>query len=197
VGSLSGGERARVALARLLRQSANLILLDEPTNDLDLETLGALEAMLVEQGAGALVVTHDRWFLDRVATGILAFEADGQVVFYAGNFQDYRRLRAQGAALRDSGALATSEPSRPERARPARKKPLTFTEERELAALPDAISALEARAVELERRLSDLSTYASGGVDVGRLTSELARSKAEVERLILRWEELETKKANH
>jgi ABC transport system ATP-binding/permease protein len=197
VGSLSGGERARVALAGLLRQSANLIMLDEPTNDLDLETLGALEAMLIEQGASALVVTHDRWFLDRVATAILAFEADGNVALYPGNYSSFRALRAQAAAERRTAppaSPATTETSRSPRAAPVKKRPLTFAEERELAALPDLIGRAEARSSELEQRLSDRDTYTSGGVDVGRFTTELASAQVALEQLMARWEELETKK---
>jgi ATP-binding cassette subfamily F protein uup len=90
VGVLSGGERARVCLAKLLRQQTNLLLLDEPTNDLDVATLSALEAMLTEFGGCALIVSHDRWFLDRVATSILAFEGDGRVELHRGNYSDYR-----------------------------------------------------------------------------------------------------------
>jgi ATP-binding cassette subfamily F protein uup len=176
-----------------------LILLDEPTNDLDLETLGALEAMLIEKGASALVVTHDRWFLDRVATGILAFEADGKVALYPGNFASFRGLRAQAAAQRSAASLAspaTADTRRSPRAAPVKKRPLTFAEERELEALPDVIERAEARSRELEQRLSNRDTYTSGGVDVGGLTAELASAQAEVEQLTTRWEELETKKTS-
>jgi ATP-binding cassette subfamily F protein uup len=95
VGVLSGGERSRVCLARLLCEKTNLLLLDEPTNDLDVSTLGALEAMLLEYGGSALIVSHDRWFLDRVATSILAFErdGDGKVELHRGNYSDYREKR--------------------------------------------------------------------------------------------------------
>src|SRR5204863_7741549 len=86
VGSLSGGERARVALAKALRTGANLLLLDEPTNDLDVSTLGALEELLVRWPGCAIVVSHDRAFLNRVATAMLAFEGDGKVVRYEGNY---------------------------------------------------------------------------------------------------------------
>ena len=100
VGTLSGGERNRVHLAKLLRTGSNLLLLDEPTNDLDVDTLRALEEALLDYAGCAVVISHDRWFLDRIATHILAFEGDSQVVWFEGNYQDYeadrkRRLGAQ------------------------------------------------------------------------------------------------------
>ncbi|MGH7067915.1 MAG: energy-dependent translational throttle protein EttA, partial [Acetobacteraceae bacterium] len=100
VGSLSGGERNRVHLAKMLKSGANVILLDEPTNDLDVETLRALEDALAEFAGSAVVVSHDRWFLDRLATHILAFEDEGRAEFFAGNFQDYEadKVRRLGAA---------------------------------------------------------------------------------------------------
>jgi len=196
VGSLSGGERARVALARLLRQSANLVILDEPTNDLDVATLGALESMLVDFGVTALVVTHDRWFLDRVATSILSFEEDGKVVRYPGNYETFRRLRAEIQAERAASpapTAATKLPSQPPRAGNNKKKPLSNNEQRELASLPDAIEAAEARVAELTLALANPANYTSGGKEVAKLTEQLASAKSEVERLSARWEELERK----
>jgi len=93
VGDLSGGERNRVHLAMTLKQGANLILLDEPTNDLDINTLRALEEGLENFGGCAVVISHDRWFLDRIATHILAFEGDSQVSWFEGNFSDYEENR--------------------------------------------------------------------------------------------------------
>ena len=103
VGSLSGGERNRVHLAKMLKSGANLLLLDEPTNDLDVNTLRALEDALDNFGGSAIVISHDRWFLDRVATHILAFEGESQVFWFPGNFSDYmvdRRRRLGSAAER-------------------------------------------------------------------------------------------------
>ena len=100
VGQLSGGERNRVHLAKILKSGANMILLDEPTNDLDVDTLRALEEALLQFGGCAMITSHDRWFLDRIATHILAFEGDSQVVWYEGNYQDYEedRRRRLGVA---------------------------------------------------------------------------------------------------
>ena len=99
VGQLSGGERNRVHLAKMLRSGANFLMLDEPTNDLDVDTLRALEDALLEFAGCAMVISHDRWFLDRIATHILAFEGDSQVVWFEGNYQDYEadRKRRLGA----------------------------------------------------------------------------------------------------
>jgi len=99
VGGLSGGERNRVHLAKLLRTGCNLLLLDEPTNDLDVDTLRALEEALLNFAGCAVVISHDRWFLDRIATHILAFEGDSEVVWFQGNYQDYEadRKRRLGA----------------------------------------------------------------------------------------------------
>jgi energy-dependent translational throttle protein EttA len=93
VGSLSGGERNRVHLAKLLKAGGNVLLLDEPTNDLDVDTLRALEAALLDFPGCAVVTSHDRWFLDRIATHMLAFEGEGQVVWFEGNYRDYEEDR--------------------------------------------------------------------------------------------------------
>jgi ATPase subunit of ABC transporter with duplicated ATPase domains len=99
VGTLSGGERNRVHLAKLLKMGCNLLLLDEPTNDLDVDTLRALEEALLNFAGCAVVISHDRWFLDRIATHMLAFEGDSEVVWFEGNYQDYEadRRRRLGA----------------------------------------------------------------------------------------------------
>ena len=200
VGSLSGGERARVALARLLRQSANLVILDEPTNDLDVATLGALESMLIDFGVTALVVTHDRWFLDRVATSILSFEEGGRAVRYPGNYETFRRLRAEQRARQAesasevvSSSANASTPAKRSEKPAAKKKALSNAEQRELSGLPDAIESAEKRVSELNEQLSNPATYSAGGQEVARVTALLDAAKAEAERLTLRWEELELK----
>jgi ATP-binding cassette subfamily F protein uup len=199
VSSLSGGERARVALARLLRQSANLVLFDEPTNDLDVATLGAVEGMLLDFGVTALIVTHDRYFLDRVASSILAFEDDGLVVHYPGNYDTFRRLRAEARESRKAAAKAAPASAEAKGAsqRPsAKKKALSNSEEKELAALPDRIDQAERLLTRLNEQLGDPSLYAAGGADVAALNQELAAARAEADRLTARWEELETKRSS-
>ena len=102
VGQLSGGERNRVHLAKMLRTGANVLLLDEPTNDLDVDTLRALETALMGFAGCAIIISHDRWFLDRICTHMLAFEGDSQVVWFEGNYQDYEaERRARLGALAD------------------------------------------------------------------------------------------------
>ena len=194
VASLSGGERARVALAKMLRQSANLLVMDEPTNDLDVDTLGALEAMLVELDVTALVVTHDRWFLDRIATSILAFEFGGKVVRYPGNYESFRRRRAE-LKLREP-AVARNARDRMDEPRPRAKtkKGLTHAETRKLADIVDAIERSEARVSEINALLASPGIYENGGTEVPRLLRDAEKAKAEIERLTARWEELESRK---
>jgi ATP-binding cassette subfamily F protein uup len=188
VSSLSGGERARVALAKLLQRSANLLVLDEPTNDLDVGTLGALEELLVELEGTALVVTHDRWFLDRVATAILAFEGGGRVVRHAGGYSEWRERRVVGA-----GVDAASPPTRAalgnERPKPPRRT-LTYAERRELERIVGEVDAAEERVARLEAELADPALYQTGGADVARRVSELSEARAVAARLTARWEEL-------
>jgi len=194
LAALSGGERARVALAKLLLEPANLFLFDEPTNDLDVQTLGAVEEMLVEQDAAALIVTHDRYFLDRVATSILAFEGDARVVRYVGGYSDYRRLRDQAVADEPSEA-ATDDPAiASDEAPRAKKKGLTYGEEIELGEILSKIEAAEAEVSRLEAELADPDLYVARGAEVPALNAALDAARLEAEALITRWEALEEKK---
>jgi ATP-binding cassette subfamily F protein uup len=202
IGVLSGGERARVCLARLLATPSNLLLLDEPTNDLDVSTLGALEAMLLEYAGSALIVSHDRWFLDRTATSILAFEADGKVDLHRGNYSEYREKRsreslARAAVERSKKAAGAPQPRR--KAKTAKK--LSFAERRELDGLIEAIEVAESELTEFEQQLADPDTYsrskknAPGRGDISALTRARDLAEQRVAKLTDRWEELEAKKA--
>jgi len=200
VSSLSGGERARVALARLLRQSANLLVLDEPTNDLDVPTLGALESMLVDCGATVLIVTHDRWLLDRVATSLMVWSAEsGRATVVAGNFTTYRRLQAEIQA-QPSGEprerAGRRESGKSEGSHAVKTKGLSHAETRELEGLMSAIEVAEQVVLTLNARLSDPATYAAGGKEVIELQAALDKAKADTERLMARWEVLETKRTS-
>ena len=195
VGSLSGGERARVALAKILSRGANLVILDEPTNDLDVATLGALEQLLIDFDGCAVTVTHDRYFLNRVATSILAFQGGEEVVRYAGNYDDYRLQKSRAdeeKAQREAEKAPTTAPR--ERQKEAPRLKLSYAEQKELDALPDKIEGADTRVTELEALLADPSLYATRGSEVPALTAELAQKRAESARLMARWEELETKR---
>lgn len=192
VKGLSGGERARVALAKLLSHGANLLVLDEPTNDLDVATLGALEELLLEFDGCAIVVTHDRWFLNRVATSILSFEGDGKVVLYAGNYDAYRLQRERREEERERERAVDAKPARVVVEK--RSKGLTYAERIELEGLIDRIADAEQEATTLEQELSDPSLYANRGKEVPALHRRLAEAKRQAEELTTRWEELETKR---
>ena len=195
VGQLSGGERNRVQLARLLRRGGNLLVLDEPTNDLDLPTLGALEDGLRSFAGCALIVSHDRWFLDRVATAILAFEGDGKVTLYEGDYAFYAERRAAAAAAAAGApAPARAVSADPRAARkasaPAGPRKLTFKEKAELAGMEEAIVTAEGRVAELEAALQDPAVFKERGAEVQGMIGQLDAARAEVERLFARWEEL-------
>jgi ATP-binding cassette subfamily F protein uup len=202
VGSLSGGERARVALAKRLSKGANLIILDEPTNDLDVATLSALEGMLVEFAGCAIIVTHDRWFLNRVATSILAFEGNGKIMRYAGNYDDYREVKARTEKRNSSPPQRTSSPPPPPQAKEREKekvaalraKPLSYAERIELDGILEAIEKADAAVIAAEGKLADPSLYTGRTHEVPRLQTALDRAKADAARLTTRWEELETKR---
>ena len=202
VGSLSGGERARVALAKVLREGANLLVFDEPTNDLDLPTLAALEEMLDGYPGSVLVVTHDRAFLDRVATAILAFERDpagGPAIVerHAGGYEDYvahkkeeRQRRELRQNVEERAVAAATAPIAKSRAKSA----LTYAERIELDGIMNAIDRAECEAAALEAKLADPALYASRGNEVAPLQAKLAAAKGEAARLVSRWEFLETKR---
>ncbi len=163
VEALSGGERARLLLARLLLQGANLLLLDEPTNDLDLSTLRVLEEALLSYDGAALVVTHDRAFVDRACTGLIAFEGNGKIVAYASRSQwiaAQKRAAAEAASIRPAPTRAVAAPKAP-------RKGLSFKEQRELDSLPAQIEVAEGRRAELEQLL--------GTPMDGRKAAEVAR----------------------
>ena len=206
VGSLSGGERARVALVQLLLTPANVLLLDEPTNDLDVDTLSALEGMLVEEERTALIVTHDRYFLDRVATGMLAFEKEAKVVRYAGNYSD--ALAQRKLALQQAPAASEEASRKPVEETPAGAKPdakdaaakkktrlrLTYAEERELETLLDRVAEAEEVLSRAEAELADPALYVERPQEVTTLEAAASSARQKVEELVARWEALESKR---
>ena len=197
VAALSGGERNRLLLARLFLEGANVLVLDEPTNDLDIVTLNVLEGLLLSFTGSVLLVTHDRYFLDKAATAILAFEGDGRVTRYEGNYAMYRRLKEQAESAKAAEAPTpapkkdAAPPPQADASKPARKPgKLSYKEQRELDGMEAAIEAAETRKADLEAKLADPTVYSSA-TKVPELQRELETASAEVDRLYARWQELQ------
>ncbi|HXS80055.1 MAG TPA: ATP-binding cassette domain-containing protein [Gammaproteobacteria bacterium] len=193
IAALSGGERNRVILAKLFTRPANLLVLDEPTNDLDVETLEALEERLAEYDGTLLVVSHDRYFLDAIVTSTLVFEDDGQVRRHAGGYSDWLE-RHRALAVVDAPAEARAQDSRDTRPRaPARK--LSYMLQRELDALPGLIAALEQKVAELRVVVNEPEFYRRPHREVQEALDALADAEREVEVAIDRWADLEEQAA--
>jgi ATP-binding cassette subfamily F protein uup len=193
MSKFSGGEQNRAQLAKLLAKGGNVLILDEPTNDLDLPTLRALEDGLLDYSGCAFIVSHDRYFLNRVATLILAFEGDGRVVLSVGTYDDYlERLAARQAA--EAPAAPVAKAPEPVKASNAARK-LTYKETQELAGIEGAIEVAETALAELEAKLADPGLYADRADTVQTLLAETETARTHVETLYKRWEELEAIKA--
>jgi ATP-binding cassette subfamily F protein uup len=190
VAALSGGERNRLLLARLFTRTFNVLVLDEPTNDLDIETLDLLEELLLDFSGTLLVVSHDRAFLDAVATSTLVFEGGGTVGEYVGGYSDWVRQRKPPAAAPVPANPPKREPPPPQTPK-AKPRRLTFKETAELAGLPDRIDALERERDALYVSLSDPAVLRDGPAVVAA-RSRLAAVEAELTELTDRWEALET-----
>jgi ATP-binding cassette subfamily F protein uup len=201
VKKLSGGERSRLLLARILKSGGNFLILDEPTNDLDLPTLRVLEEALIAFPGVTCVVSHDRYFLNRVCTDILAFEGDGKIHHSVGDYDYYleKKQRAEAAAARQSAAiLATNKSaarSRDAATKTAKTRKLTFKEARELEGMEARIQAVEAEVARIEGLFIQPDFHRKHATQVNRLTDELEAAKEKVTQLFARWEELETIKA--
>ncbi len=189
VKALSGGERNRVALAKIFARPSNLLVLDEPTNDLDIETLEALEARLAEYTGTLLVASHDRAFLDNTVTRILAFEADGSLREYVGNFSDWARRGRQLAELDSPDKRQSETVMRQAQARQQTK--LGYKQQRELAALPARIESLEARLATLQSQINAPDFYRAEADAVRSTLEQLAATERELEAAVDRWAELE------
>ncbi len=189
---LSGGERNRLLLARLFTKPANVLVLDEPTNDLDAETLELLESLLVDFGGTLLVVSHDRDFLDNVVTSTLVAEGDGRWREYVGGYSDYAADRARNAGPGSTTpAPANPAKGKPVKAKVAKPRKLNGKEKAELEALPAKIEALEAEQAELTGKLADPAFYADKAAEVPAIKARLDAIEAETLDVFARWEELE------
>jgi ATP-binding cassette subfamily F protein uup len=189
IAALSGGERNRVILAKLFTRPANLLVLDEPTNDLDVETLEALEDRLADYEGTLLVVSHDRYFLDAVVTSTLVFEEDGQVRRHAGGYSDWL-ARDRALAVVDSPLADARQSAHSQRERPLGRK-LSYHLQRELDALPDRITALEQRVAELRGLVSLPDFYKRPAHEVQQTLEELTAAEHDLDAAVERWAELE------
>lgn len=184
---LSGGERNRLLLARLFLQPANVLVLDEPTNDLDAETLELLEELLIGYDGTLLLVSHDREFLDHVVTSTLVFEGGGRIAEYVGGYADWL---AQRPAIVEKSAPAPEEAPKP-RGKSERPRKFLNREQRELDELPGVIERLEAEHAEIATKLADPATYQREPESVQRLQAELTDNESRAHIAYARWEELE------
>jgi ATP-binding cassette subfamily F protein uup len=193
IRALSGGERNRLLLARLFTRTFNLLVLDEPTNDLDIETLDLLEELLLEFSGTLLVVSHDRAFLDNVVTSTLVLEGGGRVGEYAGGYTDWVRQRkeAEPAMRGGAGAPAPAKRAPVPAAKTSKPRKLSFKETRELAELPDRIDSLERERDTLYGSLSDPALVRDGAA-MSAAKASLAVLEGRIAEAVERWEALET-----
>ncbi|TNF64471.1 MAG: ABC transporter ATP-binding protein [Rhodobacteraceae bacterium] len=195
VGSLSGGEKARLLLARLMAQDSNVLVLDEPTNDLDVETLDLLQDLLGDYDGTVLLVSHDRDFLDRVAATTVAMEGDGRAVVYAGGWSDYqaqKALTAQGEKPKETNAQAPKVKAAEPRPRESAAR-LSFTEKHRLEALPAEIARLEAEIAKLSELLSDPDLFTREPVKFRKATEALTQRQDKLSAAEEEWLALEEK----
>ncbi|CUW38838.1 fused ATP-binding subunits of ABC superfamily protein involved in precise excision of transposons(ABC transporter-like,46-150) [Magnetospirillum sp. XM-1] len=191
VRALSGGERNRLLLAKLLAKPSNLLILDEPTNDLDMDTLDLLEEVLADYDGTLLVVSHDRDFLDRLVTSVIAVEGDAEVAEYVGGYSDYLRQRPVKAEK-----AAPKPPSKPQaspKPQSARTR-LSYNEQRELDQLPGRIDTLTAEIAKLEVDLADPNLYAKDAARFQKLAARAEAARGELDEAEVRWLELEAKR---
>ena len=191
VRSLSGGERNRLMLARLFAKPANVLVLDEPTNDLDIETLELLEELIGDFQGTVLLVSHDRVFLENLVTSTLAFEGEGRVVEYVGGYEDYlRQSRDSRVAVRDSVRLKP-DPTETARLKPNARRKLSYKEQRELESLPAHIEALEAEQQRLQREAASSDFYKEGATHIQAVLARIESVQQELETALARWVALE------
>ena len=193
VKALSGGERARLMLAKLFLRPANLLVMDEPTNDLDIETLELLEEQLLAYKGTLLMVSHDREFLDNVVTSTLVLEGDGSVAAYPGGYEDYLRQKPESIKVKEKGEgeQRNSPSSSPTPSASPTPKKLSYNEKRELEVLPGKIEALEKEVADIEAFLSDGAAIAADPEKCRTVSARLPACREELEKAVDRWAELE------
>ncbi|MEO7432908.1 MAG: ATP-binding cassette domain-containing protein, partial [Dokdonella sp.] len=191
ITALSGGERNRLLLAKLFAKASNLLVMDEPTNDLDVETLELLEELLAAYPGTLLLVSHDREFLDNVVTSTLALEGEGRVGEYVGGYTDWQRQSAAAAAARKRAVKPASSSPATVAATPLSKKKLNYKETRELEELPQRIESLEARIAALGATMQDPAFYSQDSARIVTLNSEIAALQVELDAAYMRWQTLD------
>ena len=196
VKSLSGGERNRIILAKLFTRPANLLVLDEPTNDLDIETLEILEQKLCEYTGTLIIVSHDREFLDNVVTSTIVFEQDGKVQEYAGGYSDWVRRGHELAVTDNPFEIERRKRESIERRRNKQATKLSYKDQRELDALPAEIEQIEADIGILQAAIAEPDFYTGEAELVQQKLHELKHAEALLEQRIERWGELETLQAS-
>ncbi len=195
VGKLSGGERSRLLLAKVLKNGGNVLILDEPTNDLDLTTLRVLEEALAAFNGCVIAVSHDRYFLNRVCNGILAFEGDGAVHFSEGDYDYYLEKHAAREAEAASRTVVAGIPKKQEARAKSQPAKLTWKEVKELETIEQDIASAEEAVASIEAIFASPDFYEKHGDRTAQLSEELTAAKAAAERLYARWHELEEAKA--
>ena len=195
VKSLSGGEKSRLLLARILKHGGNFLIMDEPTNDLDLPTLRLLEEALLAFSGCVLVVSHDRYFLNRVCTGIIAFEGDGLVTYNEGDYEYYREKLAERKMRLAKRPVATQANAGSSHAPEAKPRKMTWKEKAELEGMEAAILKAEEAVARIESLFADPEFHSKHGAKTIELTSELETAKKQGAALYARWEELEAIRA--
>jgi len=191
VSILSGGEKNRLLLAKLFTKPGNVLVLDEPTNDLDAETLNLLEDLLAEYSGTLLLVSHDREFLNNVVTSTLVLGEGGNVKEYVGGYDDWLRQAVEEAQIASVPQKSSQERQKP---RIERARKLSFKEERELEALPDQIAALEEEQEKLHATLADPEFYKEAGAGISTINTRLAEIESGLATAYQRWEQLEALK---
>jgi ATP-binding cassette subfamily F protein uup len=194
VKALSGGERNRLLLAKLFTRPANVLVLDEPTNDLDADTLEMLEARVVEFPGTVLVVSHDRDFLDNVATSVIAFEGEGHFQEYVGGYSDWLRQRPRSRSGSSGGASAKAQrAAESAKAKPAPKPAkLGYKDQRELEALPKRIETLEAELADIQQTMADPVFYQQSKDEIAAVQTRMESLEADLAQAYERWEALES-----
>jgi ATP-binding cassette subfamily F protein uup len=188
VANLSGGERNRLLLARLFAMPSNVLVLDEPTNDLDMETLELLEELLADYTGTVLLVSHDRAFLNDVVTSTLVLEGAGRIKEYVGGYDDWLRQRS---AQTDTPAAEPAKKEKKPKPKPARPKKHSYKEQKELDALPGRIEELETKLAALHEQMTRPAFYKQNPADIAKASADVSEMENELAKAYARWEQLE------